>query len=91
MIPERITETGLVTVGKGVCGGAILIAGTGAGWSNAYLRLYDNATEASGTTLCELATMAEDSKPFDSIRIPYKNGIWGVITGTGASAIVYKD
>ena len=92
MIPNRVTSSGSVVVGEGIFGGAILIPGSGAGWGRAYLRLYDSATGANGPTLCELAASGDKSESFGPpIRVRYDDGIWDVITGTGASAIIYRD
>lgn len=93
MIPERVTQSSVVVIGEGMFRGATLIAGTGAGYGRASFRAFDSATVGGGTvTLAELATIENDSKSTPGgIAVPYHSGIDVSITGTGASAIIYRD
>jgi hypothetical protein len=65
---------------------AVLLA---AGSANATLILYDNPAAASGTVLCKLAALANDSVSFTPpVGISAGGGIFADIEGTGANATV---
>lgn len=58
--------------------------------------LYDNASAASGTVLAELSFDVSVSGKFTKLLVFAKGircdyGIWAVVTGTGAKAIIYHE
>jgi hypothetical protein len=84
------TTSAAIATSAGVLTGALIITD---GSNAATLTLYDHASTNSGTVLFK-ATVAGASNFGGAtweIPIRYKNGIYAVISGTGANYVVYSD
>lgn len=83
----RITADGVIKASNGQLV-AILLQG---GSANSTLILYDNASAASGTVVASIAALTNDSVAFcPTASLPFVNGLYADISGTGAAAtIVY--
>jgi len=90
---EIATATPAAAMAKpGYLHGVLLISD---GTNDPKVILYDDPDSAHGTVLAEISFDVSQSGKFtDMIPFPKvrcENGIWAVVTGTGATAIVYSE
>jgi hypothetical protein len=89
--PSNRTSTGQLILGTVPRAGSLLGVHLAAGSATATATIYDNASTASGTILAVLSATAGLSDDLDVGRIPFSNGLWVVLTGTGASLTAYYE
>lgn len=88
---DRLTADTAVKAAAGTLGGVILL---GDGTNAATVRIYDNASAASGTSLAELVVAASTTNRTETWMapgggVPASAGIYADLTGTGAVVYVY--
>jgi hypothetical protein len=89
--PSNRTSTGQLVLGTVPRAGLLLGLHLAAGSATAIATIYDNASAASGTILAVLSATAGLSDDLDICRVPFSNGLWAVLTGTGASLTAYYE
>ena len=77
------TSSAVIKASAGILGGCVA---NGDGTNLATITVYDNATEGSGTEVCNLTTSGTAVFPF---MVQCANGIYLKIAGTGAKGEVY--
>lgn len=82
--PIEVTETKQAFTGQGILRGVTLAAAA----ADATLTLYDN-TAGSGTKLAVLAVAAKGTVPLTPLAVAFYKGIYAVLAGAGATAMIY--
>ena len=80
------TASGVVKASPGMLGGVVLAAGS----DTATVIIYDNASAGSGTVLCKLTAVTNESAcvVFPAPVVASK-GLYAAVTGTAMSVSVY--
>jgi hypothetical protein len=84
----RVDANGALTLGSGE---KVLKGCSVMGAAISTLRLYNDASAVTGNLVASIGCLADDSKSLMGLHVKCNGGIFAVISGSGAEAMVYVE